>query len=74
MNEDIEQMTLKFLKENDSAYFSKRGKKSKMLEYPYQSDRVRRDINSYEIPLSNLSNKQRMQCPQFGDSHNFEEE
>jgi len=71
--EELEEMTIKFLRENDSKYFHKTGYKSDMIEYPYHSYAQQKERNSIEIPLSNLSNNQRLQCPQFGDSHNFRE-
>lgn len=72
-NEELEKMTTDFLRENDSEYFHKTGPKSNMMEYPYHSEGQQKHINSNEIPLSNLTNNQRLQCPKFGDAHTFEE-
>lgn len=73
MQNDIEQMTEEFLRKYDAEYFYKTGYKSDMIEYPYHSEAQIKRINSREIPLSNLTNSQRMKCPQFGDAHDFEE-
>ena len=73
MRNDIEQMTEEFFRKHDAEYFLKTGYKSDMIEYPYHSEAQIKRINSQEIPLSNLSNGQRMKCPQFGDAHDFEE-
>lgn len=71
---DIEEMTIKFLSENDSEYFNRTGYKSDMIEYPYLSRYQQRERSMTELPLSSLSNRQRLQCPKLGDSHNFEGE
>lgn len=70
---DIEAMTIDFLREHDKDYFHKTGPKSKMLEYPYNSDNQEKHIKRHEIPLSNLTNNQRLQCIIFGDMHDFDD-
>lgn len=71
--EELDRLTNDFLRKHDSEYFHKTGYKSNMIEYPYHSEAQQKERNSTEIPLSNLSNRQRMKCPEFGDSHDFVE-
>lgn len=73
IDRELENKTLQFLRDNDSEYFKKRGKKSNKIDYPYLSAKQTKTVSSLEIPLSNLSNKQRLQCPQIGDGHDYYE-
>lgn len=68
----IEELTDEFLRLNDP-YFTKKGNKSNDIEYPYLSKSQMKKTAKTEITLSNLSNRQRCQCPKFGDLHDFEE-
>lgn len=65
--DELEEMTVQFLRENDPYYYKKR-----KLEYMYLSDRMRKTRNSKEIPSSNLSKRQKLYCPKMSDTFNWE--
>lgn len=60
-----------FLRKHDPLY--KRKNRKKLLAHSYLSDRQVNIRAGKEIPLSNLSNKQRNKCPSFGDAHDYDE-
>lgn len=62
-SEELEEMTIQFLKEHDPNYYHK-----KRTTYSYLSKRQVQIRKSKEIPISNLSNKQKQTCPKLGDS------
>jgi hypothetical protein len=65
--EELEEMTVQFLRENDSFYHNK-----KKLEHSYLSRRADKDRRSREIPVSNLSARQKQSCAKLGDSIDWE--
>lgn len=69
--DQLEEETLKFLRENDPLFTSK--KRKKLMEYNYHTERQSNIRRSTEIPLSNLSMKQKLRCAKLGDSIDFEE-
>lgn len=73
-HKELDRLAVEFLRKHDSEYFHKTGYKSDDIEYPYHSESQQKRIDSNEIPLSNLTNNQRLKCPEFGDSHNFGED
>ena len=67
----MEEMTIQFLRENDPLFLCK--KKNKKMEYPYLTKRQQNLRNKKEVPLSNLTTRQKLKCPKLGDSISFEE-
>jgi len=66
---EIEELTLKFLRDNDEHYTRKN--KKKLMSHPYLSNKQFKARLSREIPASNLSNKQKLQSPKLAEPLHF---
>jgi hypothetical protein len=63
---ELEKAAEDFLREHDPQFLRKN---KRAAEYPYLSKRQAFNRYMREIPISNLSNKQRRRSPKLGDSH-----
>lgn len=66
--EELEKLTVQFLRENDPFFYKK-----KKLEYMYLSEKMSKTRASKEIPASNLSKRQKQRCPKMSDTFEWED-